>query len=235
MAGRHHDRQKVLILAGRGRYEDPWHDHAATSHLLAALLEDHGLDVTVASLFRDVADQIDQDLYDLVVVNGGTGRVDPDFDGTDADWLPVHRAIHDFAFAGRPILIHHQGINAFLDNPEWRVIAGGRWVRGTTYHPEQSDAVFHVVPGAHPLTEGLADIHVNDERYTLLFPEDGVTVLTTQFEAGADQPTGWVNTVHGLRTIYDSLGHDAGTFESPDRVALLMREVNWLLERPLDA
>lgn len=224
---------KVLILAGRGRYEDPWHDHAATSHLLAHLVERHGLDATVQSLFRDVADQIDG--YDLLIVNGGTGRIDADFDGADEDWLPLHRAIHDHAFAGRPILVYHQGINAFLDNPEWRVIAGGRWVRGTTYHPEQSDAVFHVVPGAHPLTEGLGDIHVNDERYTLLFPEDGVTVTTTQFEAGADQPTSWVTTKGGLRTIYDSLGHDAGTFTSPERVELLVREINWLLDRPLDA
>jgi hypothetical protein len=223
---------KVLILAGRGRYEDPWHDHAATSHRLARLLGGHGLGTTVRSLFRDVAPELDA--YDLLIVNGGTGRIDPDFDGSDEDWLPVHHAIHDYAFAGRPILVYHQGINAFLDNPEWRAIVGGRWVRGTTYHPQQSDAVFRIVPGAHPLTEGLTDIHVNDERYTLLFPEPGTTVTTTQFEAGADQPTSWVNVNGGLRTIYDSLGHDAATLESPTRVALLMHEINWLLGRSLD-
>ncbi len=228
-------RHRVLILAGRGRYEDPWHDHAATSHLLARLFDGHGLETTVRSLFPHVADEISASLYDLVVVNGGTGRIDPEFDGADEDWLPVHRAIHDYAYAGAPILVYHQGINAFLDDPEWPRIVGGRWVRGTTYHPEQSEALFRVVAGSHPLTEGLADVHVDDERYTLLAPADGVTVTTTQFEAGAEQPTSWVNTSHGLRTIYDSLGHDAGTFASPERIALLMHEVNWLLGRPLDA
>lgn len=224
---------RVLIASGRGRYEDPWHDHAATSHVIAQLLEPHGLDVEVRSLFRGALDDLDD--FDLLVVNGGTGRIDPDFDGDDDSWKPTHAKVDAYADAGRPILIYHQGINCFLDNPRWREIAGGRWVRGTTYHPKQSDATFRIVRGAHPLTEGLSDVRDNDERYTLLFPEPGVTVITTQFEAGKDQPTGWVNQTKGLRTVYDSLGHDVPTLHSPTRVALLLHEVNWLLGRPLDA
>lgn len=228
-------RPRVLVLAGRGRYEDPWHDHAATSHLLARLFEAHGLEATVASLFPSTAELIAARTHDLLVVNGGTGRVDPEFDGTDEDWQPFHRALHDHVFSGAPLLVHHQGINAFLDDPAWPRIIGGRWVRGTTYHPPRSPALFRVIPSAHPLTEGLADIPVDDERYTLLAPEDGVVVTTTQLEAGIEHPTSWVNTAGGVRTVYDSLGHDARAFESPERVALLLHEVNWLLGRPLDA
>jgi type 1 glutamine amidotransferase len=34
--------KRILILAGRGRYEDPWHDHAATSHAVAGVLGELG-------------------------------------------------------------------------------------------------------------------------------------------------------------------------------------------------
>ncbi|MDU0348921.1 ThuA domain-containing protein [Actinomyces sp. MRS3W] len=220
--------KRALILAGRGRYEDPWHDHAALSHEIALLLEEMGIGAEVRSMFRDSFTDLEE--VDLLIVNGGTGRIDPDFDGDDEAWEPVRRAVDDYAFAGRPLLVHHQGINAFLDNPRWREIVGGRWIRGTTYHPEISDGVWTPVAGSHPIVEGLGPLHVYDERYTLLDVEPGSTVILTQYEAGADHPAAWVNTAGGVRSVYDSLGHDLSSMRNLERRELLRREVRWLVE-----
>ncbi len=222
---------RVLVACGRGRYEDPWHDHAAVSHALASLLARRGLDVVVRSLFPHSLYDLAE--FDLLVVNGGTGRADPAFDGDDDAWRPAHAAIDRYAFRGGPLLVYHQGINCFLDSPRWHEIVGGRWVRGVTYHPEAGEATFRVVTDSHPLVDGLDDICTSDERYTRLAPERGVVVTTVQHEAGADHPTSWVNEVGGVRTVYDSLGHDAASLAEPGRRALLCREVGWLLRRDI--
>src|SRR6478609_6780703 len=44
---------RALVLAGRGRYEDPWHDHAATSHVVAGLLAGQGVEASVRGTFPD--------------------------------------------------------------------------------------------------------------------------------------------------------------------------------------
>ncbi|RAX20070.1 ThuA domain-containing protein [Actinomyces sp. Z5] len=220
--------RRALVLAGRGRYEDPWHDHAAMSHEIAVLLGELGLRTEVRSTFRDSFS--DLDAFDLLVVNGGTGRIDPDFDGDDESWAPVHAAMNAYASSGGPLFVHHQGINAFLDNPRWRYVVGGRWIRGTTYHPENSEGVWSPVAGSHPIVDGLGELHVHDERYTLLDVEPDSTVILTQHEAGADQPAAWVNTVGGMRVVYDSLGHDLRSMLNPDRRELMCREISWLLE-----
>lgn len=219
--------RRALILAGRGRYEDPWHDHAGTSHVIAELLTSMGVRPTVRSMFRESFEDLED--FDLLVVNGGTGRIDPEFDGDDEAWLPVHEAVNAYAFSGRPVLVHHQGVNAFLDSPRWHEIVGGRWNRGTTFHPPISEGVWTPVAGSHPIVEGLGELHVRDERYSLLEVEPGCTVYLTQFEAGADQPAAWANTNAGVRAVYDSLGHDLGAALNPDRQELLRREIDWLL------
>jgi type 1 glutamine amidotransferase len=220
--------QHALIVAGRGRYEDPWHDHAGTSHSIALLLADEGLSTTVRSLFLVAVDDLES--FDLFIVNAGQGRKDPDFDGDDRAWAPVHERIKSYADHGGAILVVHQAINAFLDSPHWSGIVGGRWVRGETWHPPIGEATFHVCRHAHPITHDLDDIEVLDERYTLLDPESGVVVLATQTEGGAEHPVAWVNTAGGRRVVYDSLGHDVTALESCGRRALLLREVRWLLD-----
>jgi len=64
--------QHALIVAGRGSYEDPWHDHAGTSHSIALLLADEGLSTTVRGLFPDAVDDLES--FDLFIVNAGQGR-----------------------------------------------------------------------------------------------------------------------------------------------------------------
>lgn len=217
---------RALVLAGRGRYEDPWHDHAATSHVVAGLLADQGVEASVRGTFPDAFG--DLAAFDLVVVNAGRGRTDPGFDGDDAAWAPAHEAVAAFAAAGGALLGLHQAANTFADSPRWADLLGGRWVPGASWHPPQDVATFAPV-GDHPVVAGLGPVVADDERYRDLVVAPGSRVLLTACHDGADQPVAWASA--GARAVYDGLGHDVGSYASASRCALLRREVDWLLGR----
>ncbi|MDO5722393.1 MAG: ThuA domain-containing protein [Actinomycetaceae bacterium] len=222
---------KALILSGHGRYSDQWHDHAGVSHELAKFLDGMGVQTTVRAMLQGCTEGIDD--FDLVVVNGGWGRVEPKFDGTDEDWLPDHERFYKYAKSGKGILVYHQGINSFTDSPYWEEIVGGKWVRGTTYHPKISDAHFHVIEGAHPITDGFAELNTYDERYTKLVVGPTVTALVTHHEIDQDWTVVWVNEAGGVKVVYDALGHLPEAIAHPQRRELLRREFSWLLDRDL--
>ena len=217
---------RVLVLAGRGRYEDPWHDYAATSHRAALVLRDLGLEVEVRSVFADAFEDLDR--YDLLVVNSGRGRVDPSFDGDDARWAANHAAVHTFAAVGGPVLGLHQAANTFADSPYWEEILGGRWVPGRSMHPPRDQAVFDVV-AAHPVVDGLGPLEAFDERYSYLHVLPGSQTLVTQCHDGIDHAVVWLNASGSYRAAYDALGHGWEAYDSASRRRLLARESLWLL------
>lgn len=227
--------RQVLVLVGRGRYEDRWHDHAATSYEVARLIGHLGadadpVDVTLRSTTPEALDDLDG--VDLVVVNAGSGRRDPEFDGDDTLWRPAHQRLEEYARTGGAVLGLHQAAMTFEDSPHWERILGGRWLPGVSGHPPLDDAIIEVQAGAHAITEGLPDITVVDERYVGLRVSLDVTVLATHHEGGQEHPIAWVSTADGYRTVYDALGHDRRAFASPSRCALLRQEVRWLLGLP---
>jgi hypothetical protein len=218
--------RRILILAGRGRYEDPWHDHAATSHAAAGIVGDLGA-VEVRGLFRDALDDLDS--VGLLVVNGGSGRRDPDFDGSDDDWHDFHARLTDWARAGGAVLGLHQAANTFYDAPGWTEVLGGRWVPGESMHPPIGPARFELSHG-HPVTDGLDAVEAFDEQYCRLRVAPGTRVLgTTLDDDGVEQPALWVNEAHGGRSVYSALGHDVRSFASEGHQELLRRSASWLL------
>jgi type 1 glutamine amidotransferase len=245
---------RILVLAGRGRYEDPWHDHAATSHEVATIFGEPGavgrddVVVQVRSTWRDALDDLDD--VGLLVLNSGSGRIDPEFDGGGDDWAAFHERLSGWARSGGAILALHQSANTFADAPDFAAVLGGRWIPGISMHPPIGDAVFDVVPG-HPVTDELADplgsagvIGAFDERYChLVVAEPSRVLLTTSGPAnpgsGADDgPEGggtrlhavaWVNEAHGGRTIYSGLGHDVRSYASEPHRAFLRAAAAWLL------
>ena len=215
------DRPRALVLAGRARYADPWHDHAATSHRVALELTAAGFDTDVRGTFPDAL--ADLAPPDLLVVNAGHGQGDD-----DATWRPLHERVRDHAAAGGPLLALHQAAMAFRDSPWWADLIGGRWVEGTSWHPAQTVATFDVRTG-HPVTDGLGPLVVDDERYTDLVVVPDVRVLVTHDEGGATHPVVWV--APGGRAVYDALGHGVESYDAPARAALLRREARWLVGR----
>lgn len=230
----------ALILTGRGRYADPWHDHAAQSHALASIVCGLGLKAEIKSTFVDDIPQF-QD-YDLVIVNAS--RLPPKFDygDTNEDWIPFHEALRDYARAGKPLLAFHTAISAFEDSPYWPHIVGGRWIRPslfkpqigmTTHHPRidrDNPAEYVAIEGSHPIVSGLDKIHAIDEQYTFLFLEYGVQPFLKQQQYNCWHANGWVNEQDGLRLVFHALGHTPESILSADHRDLLEREIKWLAE-----
>lgn len=214
---------RALVLTGRARYGDPWHDHAATSHAVAQELTAAGFVVEVRSTFPDALAGLRT--ADLLVVNTGRGPQDDD----DAPWGELHAAVRDHVAGGGPVLALHQAAMTFRDSPWWAGLMGGRWVDDVAWHPDKGVAAFDVTAD-HPVTAGLGPLVVDDERYTDLDVAPDVRPLVTHDEGGATHPVVWV-TATG-RVVYDALGHGVDSYATPARAALLRREARWLVGLP---
>ena len=221
--------QKALILAGRGRYGDPWHDHASSSVALAGIVQELGIDPTVKSTFYDQIPDFDE--YDLLIVNASRGNRAPEVDGTDEDWVPFHEKLNEYAASGKPILAFHTAVSTFEDSPTWAHVVGGRWIRGTTHHPKMGQSEYVAIPDSHPIVAGLDKLHAVDERYTYLFLEYGVQPFLKQWEYDRWHASAWVNQKNGYRVVYHALGHTAASINSADHHDLLIRELKWLLKQ----
>ena len=220
---------RALVLVGRGRYQDRWHDDAACGHLIAEVLATAGLRAQVRGTAPGALEDVD-DLA-LLVVLAGSGRTDPDWDGDDAAWVGFHQRLAALvADEDVPLLALHQAANTFTDAPGWTRLIGGRWVPGLSMHPPIGPARFLAVPGEeHPVVAGSAPVEAHDERYCLLQLEPGSRVLLTTEHEGVEHPVAWQSGGPG-RVLYDGLGHDVRSYASASRRTLLRREVDWLRE-----
>lgn len=218
---------RAVILSGAGRYQDAWHDFAATSAEVARVLTGMGLRVAVRPLApAGVAQVRDSDL--LVVNAGGKGDV-PDDESEEA-WAEAFATLTAFRERGGPLLGLHASTMTLRDWPAWTGWIGGLWVEGRSMHPPIGQAQVMVSDPEHPITRRLADFAVLDERYSLLDRDPAARVLLHHEHDGAREPLVWVLDDAGGRRAYDALGHDARSFASPARVDLLQREVRWLLD-----
>lgn len=217
----------ALILSGTGRYADPWHPFAETSTALAGLLQEAGFRV-------QTADDVDATLAalavpdgaapELLVVNVGLPR-----DGKSSPETPEASAgLRRWLGDGRPMLVSHVSATSFLDFPEWEGALGGRWIRGTSMHPEYGRASIRVRRKSGALVEGIADFELPDERYSYLRTTPAITVHATHAFDGFEHPVMWSLDRGPGRTFYDALGHDAASYESPEHRELLLRAVAWL-------
>lgn len=95
-------------------------------------------------------------------------------------------------------------------------------------HPERDDA--HVRLRPHPVTAGLSDFTVFDERYSFLRVSRHSDVLATHELDGVEHPLVGVREADGRlgRAAYDALGHDAASFDSAEHAALIGRLIGWL-------
>lgn len=117
--------ERALVLVGRGRYGDPWHDHAAQADEVAQLLRADGHDVRVRSTFPTTfADLGDWEPALLVVTAGRAEEVND----ADDEWRAFHDARHALVARGTAVLGLHQAANTFADDPRWAATLGGRWV-----------------------------------------------------------------------------------------------------------
>ena len=216
---------RILVFSGAGPYADPWHPFPETSAAIASVLRGGGHDVVVTD--SHPGSLLDLDKFDLLVVNSGGRLQEPDATRTRR-WAPDHEALGQFHAAGRPILGLHTAVATFPDWPGWASIIGGRW-GADSGHPAIDIATFFPANGAerHPVWTVLKSVTVFDERYSALQLDVARSEPLVQHEIdGVVHTMGWF--APGP-VVYDGLGHDARSYESPERRALLLNEVDWLL------
>jgi len=210
----------AVLLTGGGDFRDPWHPFRETADRVAASLGVLGVRTTIVDTAAAFADAL-ASTPDLAIVQASNA-----FEPTPHDDVVVN-AVTAHVGAGRPLLGLHAAACLFVDRPEWEAVLGGRWVPDATYHPEFGPARVRIEP--HPATAGLEAVDVTDERYTALRVSPRVDVLATHVEAGERHALAWAHRVGDARVVYDALGHDERSYESPARRALLTAEVRWLL------
>lgn len=219
-------RPTATILSGSGRYADPWHPFPETTAALVGALVTAGYDVLVRedvdAALNDM-ESVETHLPDLLVVNVGLPR-----DGGPSPAAEASGGLTRYLRSGRPLLGMHVSATSFTESPEWERALGGRWVRGISMHPEQSEALIRV--NEHPLTAGIDDFTIFDELYSFLRVRTSVQVLAAHWRDADQHPLIWVresDKAYG-RAAYDALGHDARSFTSTEHLAMLGRLIDWL-------
>jgi len=211
---------RAVIVSGAGRYADPWHPFPETSARVDAALAAAGFDT-------EIDENVDARLadlggVDLLVVNIGNPQEPSAADSASRAGLLAYLA------QGRPVFALHVSATSLPAVPEWEDILGGLWVRGTTFHPDYGPAEIEIVDHRHPITAGLSDFELRDERYTDLRIDPRVHVLAQHRLEGAAHPLVWAHRFGESKVVYDALGHDAASFESVEHREIVRRAALWL-------
>lgn len=229
------NRPTALLLSGTGRYADPWHPFTDTSNALASLLHEAGFDVVIPddvdAALADLAAADDEAQPSLLAVNVGLPR-----DGEPSPGTPAAAAgLTRWLASSRPLLVSHSSSTSFTDLPAWEDGLGGRWIRGVSMHPEYGPASITVLPASGPAVTGVPDFELPDERYSHLRTSPDITVHATHSHDGLDHPVLWsrqrpgTGEPRGGLTVYDALGHDAASYQSPEHRKILQQAIAWLM------
>ncbi|HET9872176.1 MAG TPA: ThuA domain-containing protein [Propionibacteriaceae bacterium] len=211
----------ALVVSGGGPYADAWHRFAETSGRLADIIAGLGHSVEVTD---DVEAALAAPACRLLVIN--IGNPQPSHPGPTT---AVSAGLQGHLDGGGALL----GIHSSATVTALPRILGGRWVPGITMHPTQGHAKIIRTDTTHPITTGLGDIDVVDERYSYLATEPDVTVLYEHDYQSVRHPVVWTRETERCRVVYSALGHDTASYDSLSHVALLRRAVTWLLNRQL--
>jgi uncharacterized protein len=218
----------TLVVSGSREYADRWHSFPDTSARIAQIISDLGYTVAVR-------DDVESALAypqpcRLIVVNIGNPSTPRPAEAIEA----VRSGLENHLAVGGSLLGIHVSATSLTTMPQWPTILGGHWVRGHSMHPPQGETTISVTPIDHPVTAGLADFAVNDERYSYLRTNPDITVLCEHTFDAIRHPVVWSRETETSRVIYDGLGHDTRSYDSAGHVALLRQAVRWLLHDPSD-
>ena len=154
------------------------------------------------------------------MVNAGGGSQPHPLDARLAEILAGHHG---------PVLALHVAATLLPEHDQWEETLGGRWVRGTTFHPERGALQ---VRAASASVDDLAAFATVDEAYTALRVSPYAEVLLVHDDAdGVAHPLAWTHERDGRRAAYSALGHDADAYGAPLAPELIRRLTRWLLAR----
>jgi len=142
-----------------------------------------------------------------------------------------------FLEAGRGLVVLHHAIADFGAWPWWsEQVVGGKYLLqpedgrpASTY--KHGEDVFAWAVGTHPITRGLAPLHLRDETYHGMWISPQVHVLLETTNPTSDGPVAWIGPYGKSRVVYIQLGHDRIAQQNPDYQELVHRAVLWAAGR----
>lgn len=137
------------------------------------------------------------------------------------------RNLRDFVEAGKGIVVLHHAILDFAGSWPWwyEEVVGGRYLPTSTYKHGEALTVTHAAP--HPITKGLAPMHVVDETYKGMWISPKNTVLLKTDNPTSDGPMAWVSPYEKSRVVYIALGHGHESHEHPGYRQLVRNAILW--------
>src|SRR5699024_4163381 len=164
------------------------------------MLQDAGLAATVATLGED---EPPAEPVDLLVVNAGGGSTPRPVADTAEDRRAEELAewARQTVATGTPLLATHTASNTFYDDDRWAELVGGRWIPGTSWHPPMAPATVQVTATEHPITAGMTELSITDERYCDQQPADDVDVLVDHAEDGRRHAIVWAHQRGAARVV----------------------------------
>jgi uncharacterized protein len=214
----------TLLLSGGGDFTDPWHPFEQTSACIASLLEECGHEVRVSTAVATSLSGLARESKrpDLVVLNASSGGLPTP---SEADALA---GLSSYLDEGHPLLVFHAAAMAFSGADAWEEMLGGRWDPATSMHPPWGPSGIEVATDAHPLTTGVSGFTVQDERYSFLRVNPDVLAVAWHRHDDVRHPLVWTHRAGRARVVYDALGHDARSFDSPEHCRLVRNAASWL-------
>lgn len=200
------------------------HEPDKVAAIFQTLLQDAGVDVTMATSLEVFDDAAALQTYDLIVPIWTMGSL------TREAATNVSEAVA----RGTGLAGCHGGMcDAFRDNPLWQFMTGANWVA----HPG-GDGVPHRVQitSDDPLVAGIPDFDVATEQYYLHVDPANTVLATTRTDVvtwyhspngPVDMPVAWTRDWGLGRVYYNALGHKADVIADGPAYEMLRRGLLW--------
>lgn len=202
-------RPRAFLLLGQSG-EKQFHNTPDHWSALAGLLR--GLDLECRVMSDDVGDLNPDNLSRFdVILNYSTGY-EPSPEQVEALLGAIRRGM---GFVGL-----HAATATFKGSPAYIQMIGGRFVK----HPPFGRFTVAIADAAHPITRGLANFEIDDERYELTDLADGLRVLAHN----EGHPMVYATEYGQGRVCYLALGHDRRSLTAPEYPRLLSQAVEWV-------
>ncbi|GHF50506.1 hypothetical protein HNQ07_002943 [Deinococcus metalli] len=201
------------------------HEPQATTERFAALLREHGFDVTVTDDLNVYTDAALLAQQNVIVQCVTMSTITPEQVGGLLD--AVRGGV---GFAGW----HGGAGDSFRNTPEYQYMVGGQWVA----HPGNIIDYSVQITAEHAITRGVGDFAMHSEQYYLHTDPSNTVLATTTFTgehdpwiAGTVMPVAWTRRYGQGRVAYCALGHVDTDFEVPQARELTLRSLLWAAGR----
>jgi len=201
------------------------HDPEAVADVFRRTLESESFDVEVSNTLSVLEDRDKVRCLHLIVSVWTMGEISKE----------QCESVSEAVANGTGLAGCHGGMcDAFRSNVEWQFMTGGQWVA----HPGHDGVTYtiNIKNSSSGLVDGLRDFEIASEQYYMHVDPAVEVLATTRFPTVSgyhvpngvvDMPVVWTKRWGLGRVFYNSLGHNARTFDIPEALELMRRGFLW--------